>query len=132
MCPPIGRIENRSQLAVFLSDSNGLGLDRRVTPPKSGYMEYAYGKGRLAAISAFEQSSKNATTLDQLSTLIDTIIGQFGFRWFALLHNVDLVRRSKKTLMLTTYPVRWLDEIIEHRLYLDDPVHAACAKTPSG
>jgi hypothetical protein len=94
-------------------------------------MEYAYDKGRLAAISAFEQSSKNAATLDQLSALIDAIIGQFGFRWFALLHNVDLVRRSKKALMLTTYPARWLDEIIEHRLYLDDPVHAACAKTPS-
>lgn len=95
-------------------------------------MGVLYDKGRLAAISAFEQSSKKATTLDQLSTLIDSIIGQFGFRWFALLHNVDLVRRSKRALMLTTYPARWLEEIFEHRLYLEDPVHAACIKTPSG
>lgn len=129
---PTRGIENRSHFTAFLSDSNDLGLDCRGTPPKFGYMEYAYDKGRLAAISAFEQSSKNAATLDQLSALIDAIIGQFGFRWFALLHNVDLVRRSKKALMLTTYPARWLDEIIEHRLYLDDPVHAACARTPSG
>ena len=130
--PSTGKIENCSQLVALMCDSNDLGLDRYVAPPNSGIMECAYDKGRLAAISAFEQSSKNATTLDQLSSLIEAVIRQFGFRWFALLHNVDLVRRSKKTLMLTTYPVRWLDEIIEHRLYLDDPVHAACAKTPSG
>lgn len=88
--------------------------------------------GRLAAISDFEQISKKAATFDQLSAQIDSIVRQFGFRWFALLHNVDLVRRSKKALMLTTYPVAWLNEIIESRLYLDDPIHAACVKTSSG
>jgi len=88
--------------------------------------------GRLATIGAFEQSSKLATTLDQLSNLVDAIVRDFGFRWFALLHNVDLVQRSKNALMLTTYPVKWLDEVIETRLYLDDPVHAAVGKTPSG
>lgn len=88
--------------------------------------------GRLATISAFERSSKLAATLNQLSALIDAIVRDFGFRWFALLHNVDLIRRSKGALMLTTYPARWLEEVIETRLYLDDPVHAAVAKTPSG
>ncbi len=88
--------------------------------------------GRLADISVFEQNSKRAKTLEQLSSLIDSIVRQFGFRWFALLHNVDLVRRSKRSLMVTTYPEQWLDEIIESRLYLDDPIHAACTKTASG
>nr|WP_254908102.1 autoinducer binding domain-containing protein [Sphingobium sp. GW456-12-10-14-TSB1] len=89
-------------------------------------------KGRLADISVFEHQAKSTTTFDQLSSIVDSFVRQVGFRWFALLHNVDLVQRSKKAIMLTTYPVRWLDEIIETRLYLDDPIHAACAKTSSG
>jgi len=88
--------------------------------------------GRLAIISAFEQRAKQVLTLDHLSFLVDSVVRQFGFRWFALLHNVDLVRRSKRALMVTTYPANWLDEIIERGLYLDDPIHAACVKTPSG
>lgn len=89
-------------------------------------------QGRLGDISAFEEQSRAATTLDQLTALIDATIRQFGFRWFALLHNVDLKRRSKNALMLTTYPARWIEEIIETRLYMDDPVHAACARSVSG
>ena len=88
--------------------------------------------GRLADISAFEQLAKSTKTFDHLSSLLDALVKELGFRWFALLHNVDLVQRSKKAIMLTTYPVRWLDEIIETRLYLDDPIHSACAKTSSG
>lgn len=95
-------------------------------------MHGTFDTGRLATISAFEQHSKLAETLDQLSSLVDAIVKDCGFRWFALIHNVDLVRRSKKALMLTTYPVKWLDELIETRLYLDDPVHAAVSKTTSG
>lgn len=89
-------------------------------------------KGRLAGVAAFEASAAATTTLDQLAQMIDSVVRQFGFRWFALLHNVDLIRKSKNALMLTTYPKRWLDEIIETRLYLDDPVHAATSKTVAG
>jgi DNA-binding CsgD family transcriptional regulator len=95
-------------------------------------MEHVCDKGRLADISAFERRSTTALTLDHLSTMLDSIVRQFGFRWFALLHNVDLSRRAKNALLLTTYPVKWVDEIIEGRLFLDDPVHAASSKTVSG
>ena len=89
-------------------------------------------RGRLGAITAFEEQSRRSTTLDQLAALIDAVVRQFGFRWFALLHNVDLKRRGKNALMLTTYPARWVEEITEARLYMDDPVHAACVRTVSG
>src|SRR3546814_12307736 len=56
----------------------------------------------------------------------------FGFRWFALVHNVDLKRTTRKALLITTYPARWVEEVIDARLHLDDPVHVACAKTVSG
>lgn len=107
-------------------------MDLRRQPLILSTMETTYDTGRLAAIAAFEHQSSKAASLEHLSAMVDSVIRDFGFRWFALLHNVDLIRRSKKALMLTTYPARWLDEIIETRLYLDDPIHAACAKTPSG
>ncbi len=117
---------------MLIGDLTDFGLDGPKARSNSSRMKSTYDRGRLADISAFEQDSKGATTLDQLAAMVDSIVGQFGFRWFALLHNVDLIRRSKRALMLTTYPAHWLDEIIENRLYLDDPIHAACAKTPSG
>ncbi|WP_066667111.1 MULTISPECIES: autoinducer binding domain-containing protein [unclassified Sphingomonas] len=130
--PPAGGVENRSQFAVFLLLFNDLGVDRLIPRPKIVVMTNVCDNGQLAAISEFEQRSKHAETLDELSALVDAIVRESGFRWFALVHNVDLARRSNKALLLTTYPEAWIEEVIEDRLYLDDPVHAACARSPSG
>ena len=88
--------------------------------------------GRLGDITAFEAECRQATTLDQLKSMLDAIVRQFGFRWFALVHDVDLKRTTRKALLITTYPVRWIEEVMDARLYMEDPVHAACAKTASG
>jgi DNA-binding CsgD family transcriptional regulator len=88
--------------------------------------------GRLEAIATFEAHCQGATTLDDLKSMVDAIVREFGFRWFTLVHNVDLNRKGRKTLLLTTYPSVWVEEIVEARLYLEDPVHAACTRTVSG
>jgi DNA-binding CsgD family transcriptional regulator len=88
--------------------------------------------GRLGDIAAFEAVCRQATTLDQLKSLVDAIVRQFGFRWFTLVHNVDLKQTTRKALLITTYPARWIEEIMAARLYHEDPVHAACVKTVSG
>ena len=54
--------------------------------------------GRLGDITAFEAECRQATTLEQLKSLLDAIVRQFGFRWFALVHNVDLKRTTRKAL----------------------------------
>ncbi len=69
--------------------------------------------GRLGDITAFEAECRQATTLDQLKSLLDAIVRQFGFRWFALVHNVDLKRTTRKALLITTYPVRWIEEVMD-------------------
>lgn len=108
----------------------GAGPARHVIQARS--MANRQDPGRLADISAFEVQSRKSTSLVHLSALVDATVRQFGFRWFALLHNVDLKRRATNALMLTTYPARWIEEIIEARLYMDDPIHAACTQTVSG
>ena len=88
--------------------------------------------GRLGDITAFEAECRQTTTLDQLKSLLDAIVRQFGFRWFALVHNVDMKRTTRKALLITTYPERWVEEVMDAHLHLEDPVHAACAKTVCG
>lgn len=115
--PPAGGVENRSQFAVFLLLFNDLGVDRLIPRPKIVVMTNVCDNGQLAAISEFEQRSKHAETLDELSALVDAIVRESGFRWFALVHNVDLARRSNKALLLTTYLVA----IAQHRSW--DRIH---------
>ena len=88
--------------------------------------------GRLADLAEFTDVCARTQTLEHLHRVIDAAIRQFGFQWFALIHNVDLQRGTDGTLFLTTYPASWLEEVLEERHYLEDPIHAACARTPSG
>ena len=101
-------------------------------PRQFGDMSKLMDMGRLGDLAAFEVQSRKTTSLDQLTNFLDSVVRQFGFRWFAMLHNVDLNRPGKNALLLTTYPSCWKDEIIATRLYMDDPVHAACSRTVFG
>lgn len=89
-------------------------------------------KDRMSDIAAFEERTRGATTLEQLSGMLDTVVRQFGFRWFALFHNVDLARHAKNALMLTTYPAIWVEEVVETRLYVDGPIHVASGMSVAG
>ncbi|MCB4861766.1 LuxR family transcriptional regulator [Sphingobium sp. PNB] len=88
--------------------------------------------GRLDDLTRFATECARAENLGELHGTIDAAAREFGFRWFTLLHNVDLRRGGEQALFLTTYPSAWLEEVLEERHYLEDPIHAACARTPSG
>src|SRR3546814_13524088 len=88
--------------------------------------------GRLGDITAFEAECRQATTLDQLKSLLDAIVRQFGFRWFALVHNVDLKRTPRTALLITTYPARRVEEVLDASIQLDDPVTLPLAKPSAG
>ena len=88
--------------------------------------------GRLDDLTRFAADCQRAETLGDLHGTIDAAVRDLGFRWFTLLHNIDLRRGGEQSLFLTTYPSAWLEEVLEERHYLEDPFHAACARTPSG
>ena len=98
----------------------------------SSGMRQITDSGRMRDICAFENQSRTAETLDQLSAMIDALIRQIEFRWFMLVHYVDLSRYGKQALLMTTDPPTWLDEILEEKLYIDGPLQAACASSVSG
>lgn len=110
-----------------------LGLDDKNPPVEAFTMARKINDcSRLADLGEFNDACARTETLDDLHHVIDAAIRQFGFQWFALIHNVDLQRGSEGNLFLTTYPASWLEEVLEERHYLEDPIHAACARTPSG
>lgn len=89
-------------------------------------------RARLRDIGDFSAACGRAQTLCDLNALLDAATRQFGFRWFALVHNVDLTQRACDALMLTSYPTGWLEEVFERKLYLDDPAHIASGRVVSG
>lgn len=89
----------------------------------------------LAQLRDFEelhQACEAVETTVQLSAVLDAAVRQFGFRWFALVEDGDLAKHRAGCLLVTNYPMSWVDEIICSKLYRDDPVHAAAIRSPAG
>lgn len=125
-------VENQRRPVLFFKGFTERWLDELIDKMRIIRTMGKIESGRLGDITVFEAECRQVTTLDQLKSLVNALVRQFGFRWFTLVHNVDLKRTTRKALLLTTYPVRWIEEIMDAGLYLEDPVHAACAKTVFG
>lgn len=87
---------------------------------------------RLKDFEEFHKACSEAVTTEELSSEINAAVREFGFRWFALIHNADLEKRLPNRLMITNYPSAWVEEVIDKRLYLDDPVHVASVRSVVG
>lgn len=81
----------------------------------------------------FAERCQSTISLAELRLLLDETIRGHGFRWFALVHIVDFTKRPPpETLLLTTYPLAWLEEIGTDNLSINDPVQLASARTATG
>jgi DNA-binding CsgD family transcriptional regulator len=87
---------------------------------------------QLSDFEAVYHASEKAQTHAELFLVIDAAIRSFGFPWFALVDDGDLIRGRSSCLLMTNYPSSWVDEVITNRLYRDDPVHAASIRSPTG
>lgn len=87
---------------------------------------------RLSDFDEVQKACAKVVTTAQLSSVIDAAIREFGFRWFALVHDGHLQKQRPEQLMMTNYPASWVDEVISHRLYMHDPVHIASARSAFG
>lgn len=87
---------------------------------------------QLSDFEAVYHASEKAQTHAELFSVIDAAIRSFGFPWFALVDDGDLIRGRSSCLLMTNYPSSWVDEVITNRLYRDDPVHAASIRSPTG
>lgn len=95
-------------------------------------MAKALESARLSDFEAVYHASEMAQTHADLFAVIDAAILSFGFPWFALVDDGDLIKGRPTCLLMTNYPSSWVDEVITNRLYRDDPVHAASIRSPVG
>jgi DNA-binding CsgD family transcriptional regulator len=95
-------------------------------------MAQALEFAQLSDFEAVYHASEKAQSHSDLFTVIEAAIRSFGFRWFALVDDGDLIKGRSSCLFMTNYPSSWVDEVVTNRLYRDDPVHAASIRSPTG
>lgn len=90
------------------------------------------GSSHLSEFEAIHDACEAAQTTSALCSVIDAAIRSYGFSWFSLVDDGDLAKKRTDCLIMTNYPPSWVDEVISHRLYRNDPVHAASIRSPTG
>src|SRR3546814_19580553 len=94
-------------------------------------MAQALEFAQLSDFEAVYHASEKAQTHAELFSVIDAAIRSFGFPWFALVDDGDLIRGRSRCLLMTNYPSSWVDELTTNRLYRYDPVHDASIRSPT-
>jgi len=74
------------------------------------------------------ESMRSATKVADLEAILIDLTRRLGFEQFALGHHVDLTRPPENAIRLTNYAQDWIDQALEKRFFIDDPVHAASAR----
>ena len=80
----------------------------------------------------FVERARLAASDADLRNLLDAVSRELGFRYFALIHHVDLRRSSPGVIQLENYPPAWSARFIQRRQFLDDPVLHASLRTNVG
>lgn len=83
-------------------------------------------------LKEFIRDCNLATSEEQLFSALDDATHRLGFEQFAMGHHVDLSGPPEDAIRLTTYHPDWIETAVGRGYFLDDPVHAASAKTAVG
>lgn len=84
---------------------------------------------RFGDVQAFVQEANRVTDMQSLRGLLEDTVKTLGFDYFALLHHVDLSRRSSDYIKLIQYPQAWKEQSFSHQYYSDDPILAVSQKS---
>ena len=79
----------------------------------------------------FERNALNASSLERLTALTEPLVRMLGFDCFTLFRPQPAIA-GHAPLFLTTYPESWISRIFEEKRHLDDPAHAAAARSIDG
>lgn len=74
----------------------------------------------------------DATDEGRLHAVLDEAVHALGFEQFAMGHHVDLTGPPRDAIRLTSYHADWIDESVERRYFVDDPVHKASVRCATG
>ncbi len=83
---------------------------------------------RIRDFYKFIDWMRDAPSVSVLDDIMREVTDVLGFDQFALGHHVDLVRPPSNAIRLTSYHPSWINESLEQRFFVDDPVHAVSAR----
>lgn len=86
----------------------------------------------LTDVQSFCAAVSTATTPAELYDSVKEITARMGFRYFALVHHIDIADPSTEAIRLIDYPLSWVDIFEERKLYATDPIHRASLRTSVG
>lgn len=89
-------------------------------------------KDILAEVVAFGGAAEETTSLPGLSSLVEEITRELGFRWFTLIRASETGDANRGSFLLTNYPAGWVEQVFEEKRHLDDPIHAAVLRSIDG
>lgn len=83
-------------------------------------------------VQDFISQAHRVTRIDDLKSLLDGLVRELGFRYFALVHHIDIHDIPAETVSIVEYPESWAAKVIAFNYFADDTVNAACQKTATG
>lgn len=86
----------------------------------------------LATAQKFAAAVEAAESIGELGVLIEAITREMGFRYFALVHHVDIARSAQPAIRIHNYPAEWEAFFDAEGLGRSDPVHRASHLTNLG
>lgn len=83
-------------------------------------------------LAHFLKLCQQLTDLDTLRYLLESTTLAMGFDLFALSHHIDFAGPPSDAIVMMNYPEAWIEAALENRYYVDDPIHAASARSATG
>ncbi len=80
-------------------------------------------------VQEFVRQANRLTEESELRALLEGMVRNLGFDYFALVHQVNIYEASGDVVYLYDYPEAWADMVDRRGYFSDDPVLAACQKT---
>jgi hypothetical protein len=86
--------------------------------------------GQFQVVQTFVREANRVSKLRDLKTLITDAIGELGFEQFAFMHHMPGTHVPDHLIRISNYPEHWIQTVAERGYFADDPVFAACQRSP--
>lgn len=83
-------------------------------------------------IDQFDEQAGICSSDAELRRLVEDVVRELGFDYFALLHHASLRRAGARLIRIDNYPDGWEAELLANDFVTDDPVHLASGRTNTG
>lgn len=83
-------------------------------------------------IEQFDERAGGCSSDAELRQLVEGVVRELGFDYFALLHHASLRSAGTRLIRIDNYPSGWEAELLASDFLADDPVHLASGRTNIG